>query len=96
MGEAVVTKGDVVGHVVNVAARVCEAAKGGQVLATAEVVDAARPAGPGSGSGPRAGSDASTVAPVGVRLGRMKSRRMKGVKTPVRLCEVTAEPMPHA
>ena len=66
------TRTDVVGHVVNVAARVCEAAKGGQVLATAEVVEAA--------------SAADGLS--GVRLGRMKSRRMKGVKTPVRLCEV--------
>ncbi|HEY1653180.1 MAG TPA: adenylate/guanylate cyclase domain-containing protein [Acidimicrobiales bacterium] len=81
-GEAVVTRGDVVGHVVNVAARVCETAKGGQVLATAEVVEAAG----GAGS---AGSDGALA---GVRLGRMKSRRMKGVKTPVRLCEVRAAP----
>jgi class 3 adenylate cyclase len=76
MGEATVTKSDVVGHVVNVAARVCEAAKGGQVLATAEVVEAATSA-----------NDLPEV-----RLGRMKSRRMKGVKTPVRLCEVRAVP----
>jgi adenylate cyclase len=91
MGEAVVTKSDVVGHVVNVAARVCEAAKGGQVLATADVVEAAAAAGsPSSSSSPRA--DGSRDAPAGVRLGRMKSRRMKGVKTPVRLCEVWAAP----
>jgi class 3 adenylate cyclase len=77
MGEVVTVKNDVVGHMVNVAARVCETAKGGQVLATAEVVEAA------TGSG-------GEVA--GVRLGRMKSRRMKGVKTPVRLCEVRAVP----
>jgi class 3 adenylate cyclase len=76
MGEAVVTRTDVVGHVVNVAARVCEAAKGGQVLATEEAVEAASAAGGLSD----------------VRLGRMKSRRMKGVKTPVRLCEVRAAP----
>ena len=79
MGEAVVTKSDVVGHVVNVAARVCEAAKGGQVLATAEVVEVASSAG---------------ELPE-VRLGRMKSRRMKGVKTPVRLCEVRFVPEPE-
>ncbi len=78
MGEAVVTRTDVVGHVVNVAARVCETAKGGQVLATEEVVEAALSAG----------------ALSEVRLGRMKSRRMKGVKTPVRLCEVRAAPEP--
>jgi class 3 adenylate cyclase len=79
MGEAAVTRTDVVGHVVNVAARVCEAAKGGQVLATAEVVEAAS-----------AGGELSDV-----RIGRMKSRRMKGVKTPVRLCEVRAVPEPE-
>ena len=79
-GEATVTKSDVVGHVVNVAARVCEAAKGGQVLATAEVVEAA----------------STATALSAVSFGRMKSRRMKGVKTPVRLCEVraAAEPVP--
>jgi adenylate cyclase len=38
-GEVVVTRDDVIGHVVNVAARVAETAKGGQVLATAEVCD---------------------------------------------------------
>jgi adenylate cyclase len=74
MGEATVTRTDVVGHVVNVAARVCEAAKGGQVLATADVVEAAT-------------SDGGIAA---VRVGRMKARRMKGVKTPIRLCEVRA------
>ena len=73
MGEAVVTRTDVVGHVVNVTARVCEAAKGGQVLASAEVVEA---------SGP----------PDGVKVGRPRSRRLKGVKTPVRLCAVSAVP----
>jgi adenylate cyclase len=80
MGEATVTRSDVVGHVVNVAARVCEAAKGGQVLATEDVVEAAT----------------SEGGLADVRVGRMKSRRMKGVKTPVRLCEVRAvsEPQP--
>ncbi|CAN5732777.1 hypothetical protein BH24ACT3_BH24ACT3_03670 [soil metagenome] len=40
VGEAVVTRNDVVGHVVNVAARVTDSAKGGQTLATVEVRDA--------------------------------------------------------
>jgi len=40
MGEAVVSRDDVIGHVVNVAARVTEAAKGGQVLATTEICEA--------------------------------------------------------
>jgi adenylate cyclase len=39
-GEAVVTRDDVIGHVVNVAARVAESAKGGEILATAAVRDA--------------------------------------------------------
>jgi adenylate cyclase len=39
-GEAVIAKGDLIGHDVNVAARVAAAAKGGQVLATAAVCDA--------------------------------------------------------
>ncbi len=73
------TKNDVVGHMVNVAARVCESAKGGQVLATAEVVEAASTAG-----------TAGEVA--GVHVGRMKTRRMKGITTPVRLCDVRAAP----
>ncbi len=40
VGEAVVSRNDVVGHVVNVAARVTEVAKGGQALATTAVRDA--------------------------------------------------------
>jgi adenylate cyclase len=40
-GDAVATRDDVVGHVVNVAARVCEAAKGGQVLVSDDVREAA-------------------------------------------------------
>lgn len=38
-GEVVATRDDVVGHVVNVAARVTESARGGQVLVTASVRD---------------------------------------------------------
>ena len=40
MGELVVTRDDVVGHVVNVAARVTESAKGGEVVVTGDVRDA--------------------------------------------------------
>ncbi len=75
MGEAVVTRTDVVGHVVNVAARVCEAAKGGHVLASADVVEATGPLD-------------------GIRVGRARSRRLKGVKAPLRVCEVSATPAP--
>jgi adenylate cyclase len=73
MGEAIVTRQDVVGHVVNVAARVCEQAGGNQVIVTAEVADA-------------------MGATAAVRFGRIKSRRLKGVKVPVGLREVTAAP----
>jgi adenylate cyclase len=73
-GEARETRSDVVGHVVNVTARICASAKGGQVLASAEVCEA-------------------VVDELdGVRFGRAKSRRMKGVKTPVRVCEVSLRP----
>jgi class 3 adenylate cyclase len=72
-GEARATRTDVVGHTVNVAARICEAAKGGHVLASAEVCVAV--------------GDLE-----GVRVGRAKSRRMKGVKTPVRVCEISRTP----
>lgn len=40
-GEAVVSRDDVVGHVVNVAARVTEAARGGEVLVTGDAAEAA-------------------------------------------------------
>jgi adenylate cyclase len=40
LGEVVVTRDDVIGHVVNVAARVAESAEGGEVLVTKEVCDA--------------------------------------------------------
>jgi adenylate cyclase len=37
MGDVLVTRDDVIGHVVNVAARVCESARGAEVLATTDV-----------------------------------------------------------
>lgn len=37
LGDVVVTRDDVIGHVVNVAARVCESARGGEILATTDV-----------------------------------------------------------
>ena len=43
VGEAIVSPDDVIGHVVNVAARVAETAPGGQAVATQEAVDAAGP-----------------------------------------------------
>jgi adenylate cyclase len=73
-GDAVSTRDDVVGHVVNVAARVCEAAKGGQVLVSEEV---------------RTASGALDD----VRFGRIRARRMKGVKERVGVCEATLLPV---
>lgn len=40
VGDVVITRDDVVGHVVNVAARVAESAKGGEVIVTGDVRDA--------------------------------------------------------
>jgi adenylate cyclase len=41
VGDAVVSRGDVVGHVVNTAARIAETAKGAQVVVSGETVEAA-------------------------------------------------------
>lgn len=43
VGEAIVSPDDVIGHAVNVAARVAETAHGGSVVATQDAVDAAGP-----------------------------------------------------
>lgn len=43
VGEAVITRDDVMGHVVNVAARITEAAKGSEVLASVDVRTAVAP-----------------------------------------------------
>jgi len=43
VGEAVMSHDDVLGHVVNVAARITEAARGGEVLASVDVREAAGP-----------------------------------------------------
>jgi adenylate cyclase len=71
LGDAVVTRDDVVGHVVNLAARVTEHAKGGQVLVTTDVRDAV--------------GDLK-----GVRFGRARRARLKGVAESVSVCPVTA------
>ena len=42
LGDVLVTRDDVIGHVVNVAARVCESARGSEVLATTDVRSAVR------------------------------------------------------
>jgi adenylate cyclase len=71
VGRAMVSRLDIVGHVVNVAARVCAYADGGQVLITDQVLEATGPL-------------------EGVRVGRAKSRRLKGIKKPIGLRVVTA------
>ncbi|HET7523799.1 MAG TPA: adenylate/guanylate cyclase domain-containing protein [Acidimicrobiales bacterium] len=43
VGEAIVSSDDVIGHVVNVAARVAETAAGGRAVATQDAIDAAGP-----------------------------------------------------
>lgn len=72
VGEAMASADDVIGHVVNVAARVTEAAHGGQALATAETIQQAGPA-------------------PGVRLGRSRSRRLKGISERMVLVEIMPE-----
>jgi adenylate cyclase len=73
MGDVLVTRDDVIGHVVNVSARVCESARGGEVLATTDVRAAVAA---------RGGSD-SLVA-----FGRARRRGFKGVEEPVNVCAV--------
>jgi adenylate cyclase len=43
VGEAIVSSDDVIGHVVNVAARVAESAAGGRAIATQDAIEAAGP-----------------------------------------------------
>ena len=43
MGEAIVSTDDVIGHAVNVAARVAEIAKGGHAVASIDAINAAGP-----------------------------------------------------
>ena len=52
LGDVIVTRDDVIGHTVNVAARVAETADGGQVLATAPVWEAVAAELPGVSFGP--------------------------------------------
>lgn len=72
VGDAVVTRTDVMGHVVNVAARVTEQAKGHQALATTDV---------------RQG--VGTLR--GVRFGRARRLRLKGLPEPVSVCPIEPE-----
>lgn len=73
VGDAVVTHDDVVGHIVNVAARVTEQAGGGMVLVTCEVEEAV-------GDLP------------GVRFGKPRRSRLRGVPDRVPVCEVVRAP----
>ena len=72
MGDVLVTRDDVIGHVVNVAARVCESARGGEVLATGDVRTAV------------AGHGADNL----VAFGRARRRSFKGVEAAVAVCPV--------
>jgi adenylate cyclase len=75
VGEAVVTHDDILGNAVNVAARITEDAQAGVVLASLDVRDAVR----------------SQPEPLrGVRFGRARRRRLKGMD-PVSVCRVEAE-----
>jgi adenylate cyclase len=69
-GEAVVSRADLVGHVVNVAARVTEVASGGQALATTDVRDVVH-------------------GVPGVRFGKPRSHKLKGVSERIGLCEIS-------
>ena len=73
MGEAIASPDDVIGHVVNVAARVAETARGGQVVATLETVEAAGPTS-------------------GVVIGKVKSRKLKGISERMALADVSRDP----
>lgn len=72
MGDVLVTRDDVIGHVVNVAARVCESARGGEVLATADVRAAVLEHGAGG---------------LAV-FGRARRRSFKGVEAAIPVCPV--------
>ena len=73
VGDVVVTRDDVIGHVVNVAARVCESARGGEVLATTDV---------------RAAVDAAAGPRGAIVFGRARRRGFKGVDEPISVCVV--------
>jgi adenylate cyclase len=73
VGEAIASTDDIIGHVVNVAARVTETAAGGQAVATQDTIDAAGPIS-------------------GVRVGKAKSRRLKGISNRVVLVEISRDP----
>lgn len=75
VGEAIASADDVIGHVVNVAARVTETARGGQAMATDDAVSEAGPT-------------------PGVRLGRSRSRRLKGISERVVVYEIIPDPSP--
>jgi len=91
VGEAIVARDDVVGHVVNVAARVCERAGGNQVLVTEDVMALVTADGPvgGTTDGPARGPASGPAS--GLRFGKVRSRRLKGIQASMGLCEVTAQ-----
>lgn len=73
VGEAIASTDDVIGHAVNVAARVAGTARGGQALASLESVEAAGPTS-------------------GVVVGKVKSRKLKGISERIALVEISRDP----
>jgi adenylate cyclase len=73
VGEVMASSDDVIGHVVNVTARVAELAKGGHAVATMDVIEAAGPT-------------------PGVRAGKPRGRRLKGISEKVSIAEIRAAP----
>jgi class 3 adenylate cyclase len=73
VGEAISSPDDVIGHVVNVAARVAGTARGGQAVASLESVEAAGPT-------------------AGVVVGKVKSRKLKGISDRIAVVEISRDP----
>jgi adenylate cyclase len=73
-GEAIVSGDDIIGHDVNVAARVAEIARGGHALATGDAVAAAGPL-------------------PGIRVGKPRGRRLKGIAEKVAVVEISPLPL---
>jgi adenylate cyclase len=74
LGDAIVSGDDIIGHAVNVAARVAEIARGGHALATMDAVHA--------------------VGPLpGIKVGRPRARRLKGIADKVAVAEISPLPM---
>jgi adenylate cyclase len=73
-GDAIMSGDDIIGHAVNLAARVAEIARGGHALATRVALEAAGPL-------------------PGIRVGRSRARRLKGISEKVAVAEISAVPL---